>query len=74
MIAAKRAARTIQTGDAEVIACIGADTLGPNDFQNLVANFSNATRDASYPYAGGGPNLAFALMTQAYMEKYGVST
>ena len=73
VIAAKRAARTIQSGDAEVIACIGADTLGRNDFQNLVANFSNATRDASYPYAGGGPNLAFALMTQAYMEKHGVT-
>ena len=72
VIAAKRAARTIQSGDAEVVACIGADTLGPDDFQNLVANFSNATRDASYPYAGGGPNLAFALMTQAYMEKYAV--
>ena len=73
VIAAKRAARTIQSGDADVIACIGADTLGPNDFKNLVANFSNATRDASYPYTGGGPNLAFALMTQAYMEKYGVT-
>ena len=73
VIAAKRAARTIQNGDADIIACIGADTLGPDDFKNLVANFSNATRDASYPYTGGGPNLAFALMTQAYMEKFGVT-
>ena len=72
VIAAKRAARTIQAGDANVVACIGADTLGPEEFKNLVANFSNATKDASYPYAGGGPNLAFALLTQAYMEKFGV--
>ena len=73
IIAAKRAARTVQCGDADIIACIAADTLGPNDFKNLVANFSNATKDASYPYTGGGPNLAFALMTQAYMEKFGVT-
>ncbi|MGR8946616.1 MAG: thiolase family protein [Gammaproteobacteria bacterium] len=73
VIAAKRAARTVQCGDADVVACIAADTLRPNDFKNLVANFSNATKDASYPYTGGGPNLAFALMTQAYMEKYGIT-
>ncbi len=73
VIAAKRAARTIQSGDATIVACVGADTLGENDFKNLVANFSNATKDASYPYAGGGPNLAFGLLTQAYMEKYGAT-
>lgn len=73
VIAAKRAARAIQAGDASIVACIGADTLGKQDFQNLVANFSNATKDASYPYAGGGPNLAFALLTKAYMENYGVT-
>ncbi|MEM7466166.1 MAG: thiolase family protein, partial [Pseudomonadota bacterium] len=71
IIAAKRAARTIQNGDANLIACIAADTLGPSDFEKLVANFSNATRDASFPYGAAGPNLAFALMTEGYMQKYG---
>ena len=70
VIAAKRAARAIQAGDAEIIACIGADTLARGDFANLVANFSNATQDASYPYGAAGPNLAFALMTSAYMQAY----
>lgn len=70
VIAARRAARAIQAGDAEVVACIGADTSSAEGFGDLVANFSTATIDASYPYAAGGPNLPFALMTRAYMDRY----
>jgi len=70
IIAARRAARAIQAGDAEMIACIGADTLEPTGFGELVANFSTATIDASYPYAAGGPNLPFAVMTRAYASRY----
>ena len=73
IIAARRAARAIQAGDVDVVACIGADTLSPEGFGGLVANFSTASIDASYPYAAGGPNLPFALMTRAYMDRYGTS-
>jgi len=72
VIAARRAARAIQARDAEVVACIGADTSSPEGFGDLVANFSTATIDSSFPYAAGGPNLPFALMTRAYMDRYGV--
>jgi len=71
IIAARRAARAVQTGDAEIVACIGADTASSEGFGDLVANFSTATIDASYPYAAAGPNLPFALMTRAYMDRYG---
>ncbi|MFT4562330.1 MAG: acetyl-CoA acetyltransferase [Gammaproteobacteria bacterium] len=71
VIAARRAARAVQAGDVEVMACIGADTSKPNTFSQLVANFSTATMDASYPYAAAGPNLPFALLTQSYMDRYG---
>lgn len=73
VIGVRRAARAVQAGDAEIVACIGADTLNPEGFGDLVANFSGATIDASYPYAAGGPNVPFALMTEAYMNRYGAS-
>jgi acetyl-CoA acetyltransferase len=71
VIAARRAARAVQAGDVEVVACIGADTSKPDSFSQLVANFSTATVDASYPYAAAGPNLPFALLTQSYMDRFG---
>ena len=73
VIAARRAARAVQAGDANVVACIGADTATPTSFNALVENFSTATMDASYPYAAAGPNLPFAILTAAYMEKYGAN-
>tara|TARA_R110002096_G_scaffold5863_10_gene27030 strand:+ start:3583 stop:4749 length:1167 start_codon:yes stop_codon:yes gene_type:complete len=73
VIGVRRAARAVQAGDADIVACIGADTLDPDGFGDLVANFSGATIDASYPYAAGGPNVPFALMTAAYMERYGAT-
>jgi acetyl-CoA acetyltransferase len=73
VIGVRRAARAIQAGDADIVACIGADTLDPNAFGDLAANFSGATIDASYPYAAGGPNVPFALMTAAYMDRYGAT-
>lgn len=73
VIALRRAARAIQCGDAEIIACIGGDTSKPDSFVELASNFSNFSKDATYPYGAAGPNGAFALITQYYMEKYGVT-
>jgi acetyl-CoA acetyltransferase len=71
VIAVRRAARAIQCGDAEVIACIGADTNQAGAFGDLVSAFSSFSIDASYPYGAAGPNLPFALITDAYMRQYG---
>lgn len=73
VIAARRAARAIQAGDAEVIACISADTNAPASFKNLVENFSYFSTDAVYPYGAAGPNMVFAMITRHYMEKYGIT-
>lgn len=73
VIAVRRAARAIQAGDAEVVACIGGDTLEKGGFAEFVANFSRFSREAAYPYGAGGPNAVFALITRAYMEKYGAT-
>ena len=71
VLALRRAARAIQAGDAEIIACIGGDTSKPDGFAELVGNFSTFTMDASYPYGSAGPNGAFSLITQNYMDTYG---
>lgn len=73
VMALRRAARAIQCGDAEIIACIGGDTSKPDSFAELVSNFSNFSKDAAYPYGAAGPNGAFSLITQYYMEKYGLT-
>lgn len=73
VIAARRAARAVQSGDAEVIACIGGDTNHAEGFRELVANFSGFSVDASYPYGAGGPNTAFSLLTARYMDACGAT-
>ncbi|PCI33912.1 MAG: acetyl-CoA acetyltransferase [Alphaproteobacteria bacterium] len=73
VIAARRAARAVQMGDAEIIACIGADTSKADGFRELVENFSSFSAKAAYPYGAAGPNGAFSLITQHYMDKYGTT-
>ena len=70
-VAARRAARAVQAGDAGIVACIGADTASASTFTNLVSNFSRFSTDAVFPYGAGGPNTVFAMITRHYMEKYG---
>lgn len=73
VIAMQRAARAVQAGDVEVVACIGGDTAHAGGFTDLVANFSNFTVDAAYPYGAAGPNAAFSLITRHYIESYGAT-
>lgn len=72
ILALQKAARAIQCGDANIIACIGGDTSAPGNFKELVADFSTFTRDAGYPYGAAGPNGVFALITQNYMQAAGI--
>jgi acetyl-CoA acetyltransferase len=67
VIALRRAARAVQAGDAEIVACIAGDTANETSFRELLANFSSFARDAVYPYGAGGPNASFALIADAYM-------
>ena len=71
VIAMRRAARAIQSGDADIIACIAADTFSQDSFADLVKNFSSFTQDASYPYGAAGPNAPFSIITENYMQTYG---
>ena len=71
--ALRRAARAVQGGDAEVVACIGADAMGKDSFAGLIANFSTVSRDYAYPYGMAGPNAIFAMLTQHYMAETGAT-
>ena len=71
VMALRRAARAVQAGDADVVACIGADTNHVDTFRQTLGSFSHFARDASYPYGSGGPNSVFAFITANYMRTYG---
>jgi acetyl-CoA acetyltransferase len=73
VMALRRAARAVQCGDAEVVACIGADTNHVASFRHSLPNFSQFARDATYPYGAGGPNSMFALITDNYMRQFGAT-
>ncbi len=73
VMALRRAARAVQCGDAEVVACVAADTNQLDSFRKTLANFSRFSQDAVYPYGFGGPNATFALITDNYMRQYGVT-
>jgi acetyl-CoA acetyltransferase len=73
VMALRRAARAVQAGDADVVACVAADTNHVDSFRLTLGSFSHFARDASYPYGSGGPNSIFAFITANYMRTYGAT-
>jgi len=73
VVALRRAARAVQAGDADVVACIAGDTNHVDSFRLTLANFSQFARDAVYPYGAGGPNASFAFLTAHYMKTHGAT-
>lgn len=71
IVALRRAARAVQAGDADIVACVAGDTNHIDSFRSLLSSFSRFSMDASYPYGYGGPNANFALLTDRYMQEYG---
>lgn len=71
VMALRRAARAVQAGDAEVVACVAADTNHVDSFRLMLGGFSDFARDATYPYGSGGPNALFAFITAHYMRTTG---
>lgn len=71
VMALRRAARAVQAGDADVVACVAADTNHVESFRLMLGGFSDFSRDATYPYGSGGPNAVFAFITAAYMARTG---
>jgi acetyl-CoA acetyltransferase len=72
-VALRRAARAVQAGDADFVACVGADTNHVDSFRKTLSSFSRFAQDAVYPYGSGGPNASFALITRNYMKQTGAT-
>ncbi len=73
VVALRRAARAVQSGDAHVVACIAGDTNHVDSFRHTLSQFSRFAQDAVYPYGAGGPNGSFALLTAHYMRTTGAT-
>ncbi len=73
IVSIRRAARAVQSGDAEIVACIAGDTNHTDSFRRNTATFSQFAQDAVYPYGSGGPNASFALLTAYYMRVHGAT-
>ncbi|MCW5770483.1 MAG: thiolase family protein [Rhodospirillaceae bacterium] len=71
VVSLRRAARAVQSGDAEIVACVAGDTNHVDSFRQGQTNFSRFSRDAVYPIGAGGPNASFAYLTDYYMRVYG---
>lgn len=71
IVSLRRAARAVEAGDAEIVACLSGDTNHVDSFRQNTSSFSRFAVDAVYPYAAGGPNMSFAFLTQYYMRTYG---
>ena len=71
IVSLRRAARAVQAGDADIVACIAGDTNHVDSFRLSTATFSMFAQDAVYPYGAGGPNTSFAFLTAYYMRTYG---
>lgn len=73
VVALRRAARAVQAGDAEIVACVAGDTNQVDSFRQMLGSFSHFARDATYPYGSGGPNAMFAFITAHYMREAGAT-
>ena len=72
VITLRRAARAVQSGDANIVACIAGDTNQVDSFRDMLTTFSRFSQDAAYPYGSGGPNASFSLMTSHHMKTFGL--
>ncbi len=73
IVGLRRALRAVQSGDADIVACIGGDSNNVDAFRHSLGSFSLFARDAVFPYGAGGPNASFAFLTDYYMRKFGAT-
>ena len=72
VVALRRAARAVQAGDADAVACIAGDTNHTNSFRLNLATFSQFARDAVYPYGSGGAECELRFphrLLHAYLRR-----
>jgi len=73
VLALRRAARAVQSGDCDIAACVAGDTNHVDSFRRTLSTFSRFAQDAVYSYGSGGPNANFALIASNYMRTTGAT-
>lgn len=73
ILSLRKAARAVQAGDADIVACVAGDTNQPGSFKKLQESFSRFAQDAVYPHGSGGANASFALIARHYMNRFGAT-
>jgi acetyl-CoA acetyltransferase len=73
VVALRRAARAVQAGDADIVACVAGDTNTVDSHRETLERFSRFSQDAVYPYGAGGANASFALIAKNYMNRFGAT-
>lgn len=73
IIAMLHAARAIQAGDADVVACVTADVFDVAAHNEMLDRFNASVRDFQAPFGFGGANGMFALQTRLYMDTFGAT-
>ncbi|MFF3569288.1 thiolase family protein [Nocardia jiangxiensis] len=70
----RHAVRAIEAGDASAIVLVGGDKMTGRGFTAMMEQrYSSVWRDQLAPLPIGGPNSLFALLTQAHMDRYGLT-
>src|SRR5258708_28852565 len=72
IVALRRAARAVQAGDADLVACVAGDTNHVDSFRKTLATFSRFAQDAVYPYGSGRPHASLPLVAPNLMHRYAV--
>jgi acetyl-CoA acetyltransferase len=68
----QHAVRAVEAGDANAVLILAGDHLPRERFEELVDNYSRATRDWLAPLSFGGPNSLFAMLTQRHAVANGL--
>ncbi|HYC80467.1 MAG TPA: thiolase family protein [Solirubrobacterales bacterium] len=68
----QHAVRAIEAGDAETIVIAAGDRMESREFERMVSEYNQVTRDYLSPLPLTGPNALFAFITERYGSAHGL--
>lgn len=68
-----RAARAIESGEAETVVLVAADAYSVSAHESMMDQFNSGMRDYLIPYGMGGTNGLFAMLEQRHRYQYGTT-
>jgi acetyl-CoA acetyltransferase len=73
VIGLMRAARAIESGEAETVVLVAADAYSISAHDAMMDHFNSGMRDYLIPYGMGGTNGLFAMLEQRHRYEYGTT-